>query len=101
MTATRPDDETLKAFNDRIVDEFRANDGKVGGPSRAASCCSLTTTGAKSGQPRMSPLSCKRVDGKFLIIAGYRRRGRQPGLGVQPAGQPERARGTWPRSRST
>ncbi len=31
----------------------------------------LTTTGAKSGQPRLSPLSCRRVDGKLLIIAGY------------------------------
>ncbi|HZN82471.1 MAG TPA: nitroreductase/quinone reductase family protein, partial [Mycobacterium sp.] len=30
----------------------------------------LTTTGAKSGEPRVSPLSCKRIDGKLLIIAG-------------------------------
>jgi hypothetical protein len=29
-----PDAETIKAFNKSIVDEFRANAGKVGGPTR-------------------------------------------------------------------
>ena len=67
-TATRP--ETLKAFNKSIVDEFRANDGKVGGPFEGNELLLLTTTGAKSGQPRLSPLSYKRIDGKLLIIAG-------------------------------
>ena len=70
MTQPRPDAETLKAFNDSIVDEFRANDGTVGGPFEGTELLLLTTTGAKSGQPRLSPLSCKRIDGKLLIIAG-------------------------------
>jgi deazaflavin-dependent oxidoreductase (nitroreductase family) len=70
MTQPRPDAETLKAFNDSIVNEFRANDGTVGGPFEGNELLLLTTTGAKSGQPRLSPLSCKRIDGKLLIIAG-------------------------------
>jgi deazaflavin-dependent oxidoreductase (nitroreductase family) len=70
MTQPRPDADTLKAFNESIVDEFRANDGKVGGPFEGNELLLLTTIGAKSGQPRLSPLSCKRIDGKLLIIAG-------------------------------
>jgi deazaflavin-dependent oxidoreductase (nitroreductase family) len=31
----------------------------------------LTTTGAKSGESRLSPLSCKRIDGKLVVISGY------------------------------
>src|ERR1700692_172789 len=64
-----PDPETTKAFNNNIVDEFRANGGKVGA-FEGTELLLLTTTGAKSGQPRLSPLSCRRVDGKLLIIAG-------------------------------
>jgi deazaflavin-dependent oxidoreductase (nitroreductase family) len=66
-----PDPETLKTFNKEIADEFRANAGKVGGPFECNELLLLTTTGAKSGEPRVAPLSCKRIDGKLLIIAGY------------------------------
>jgi deazaflavin-dependent oxidoreductase (nitroreductase family) len=71
MTRRPPDIETTKAFNAKVVEEFRcANDGKVGA-FEGTEVLLLTTTGAKSGQPRLSPLSCRRVDGKLLIIAGY------------------------------
>jgi deazaflavin-dependent oxidoreductase (nitroreductase family) len=70
MTEQRPDADTLKAFNKDIAAEFRANAGKVGGPFEGNELLLLTTTGAKSGEPRVSPLSCKRIDGKLLIIAG-------------------------------
>jgi deazaflavin-dependent oxidoreductase (nitroreductase family) len=65
-----PDIETTKAFNAKVVEEFRANNGKVGA-FEGTEVLLLTTTGAKSGQPRLSPLSCRRVNGKLLIIAGY------------------------------
>jgi len=42
-----PDAETMKAFNKSIIEEFRANDGKVGGPFEGATLLLLTTTGAK------------------------------------------------------
>jgi deazaflavin-dependent oxidoreductase (nitroreductase family) len=70
MTQPQPDIETVKAFNAKIVEEFRANNGNVGA-FEGTELLLLTTTGAKSGQPRLSPLSCRRVDGKLLIIAGY------------------------------
>jgi deazaflavin-dependent oxidoreductase (nitroreductase family) len=65
---TSPDKASLDAFNNNIVDEFRANDGVVGGPFEGATLLLLTTTGAKSGQPRLAPLAYLTVDGKTLII---------------------------------
>src|ERR1700694_3737038 len=66
-----PDPETLKAFNNNVADEFRANGGQGGGQFARHTLLLLTTTGAKSGQPRISPLAHLTVDGKLLIIAGY------------------------------
>lgn len=43
-------------FNDRIIAEFRANDGVVGGPFTGAHLLLLTTTGAKSGARRVAPM---------------------------------------------
>jgi deazaflavin-dependent oxidoreductase (nitroreductase family) len=70
MAQPPPDTEAVKAFNAKITEEFRANNGKVGA-FEGTELLLLTTTGARSGQPRLSPLSCRRVDGKLLIIAGY------------------------------
>ena len=52
-----PSADFMKDFNKSIVDEFRANDGKVGGQFAGANLLLLTTTGAKSGQPRLAPLA--------------------------------------------
>jgi deazaflavin-dependent oxidoreductase (nitroreductase family) len=71
MTQPRPDTEALKTFNEGIADEFRANAGKVGGPFEGNELLLLTTTGVKSGEPRVAPLSVRRIDGKLVIIAGY------------------------------
>jgi deazaflavin-dependent oxidoreductase (nitroreductase family) len=66
-----PDTETINAFNKAIADEFRANDGKVTGQFENANLLLLTTTGAKSGQPRLSPLAYFNVDGKLIIIGSF------------------------------
>jgi deazaflavin-dependent oxidoreductase (nitroreductase family) len=66
-----PDAETLKAFNASIVKEFRDNGGKVGGQFEGADLLLLTTTGAKSGQRRMSPLAYFRIDGQMVIVGSY------------------------------
>src|ERR1700739_2152271 len=79
MPEGMPDAETIKAFNQAIADEFRANDGKVGGQFEGANLLLLTSTGAKSGQPRVSPLAYFRIDGKLLIIGSY------AGADVNPA----------------
>jgi deazaflavin-dependent oxidoreductase (nitroreductase family) len=71
MTEPTRDADFVKAFNNNIVDEFRANDGKVTGPFAEADLLLLTTTGARSGQQRMSPLAYFRIDGKLIIIGSF------------------------------
>ena len=83
-----PDADAMKAFNKSIVDEFRANGGKVGGQFEGANLLLLTTTGAKSGQPRLAPLAYFTVDGKLIIIGSKAGADTEPRLGAQSAGQP-------------
>ncbi|KAA0084400.1 nitroreductase family deazaflavin-dependent oxidoreductase [Mycolicibacterium sp. P9-64] len=59
----------LHAFNDDIVTKFRANDGKV--PEFGDNLLLLTTTGAKSGQKRLSPLAFLDLDGRTIIFGSY------------------------------
>ena len=63
-----PDAETMKAFNKSIVDEFRSNGGKVGGPFEGGTLLLLTTTGRKTGRPRTWPLSYL-YEGTLIVIA--------------------------------
>jgi deazaflavin-dependent oxidoreductase (nitroreductase family) len=65
------DPEALKTFNDDVVEEFRANSGKVGGPFEDGDIVLLTTTGAKSGQPRLSPLAFFTIDDRILIVGSF------------------------------
>ncbi len=58
-------------WNKNIIKEFRENEGKVGGPFEGGSLLLLTTTGAKSGEPRTSPLAYSEDDGKYVIAASY------------------------------
>ena len=62
------DKTSLDAFNNAIIEEFRANDGVVGGPFEGATLLLLTSTGAKSGQPRLSPLAYLTIDGTMIIV---------------------------------
>lgn len=68
MTDQIPDAATINAFNKTVIDEFRANGGKVGGSFAKQNMLLLTTTGAKTGQPRLVPLSYLVVDGKTLLV---------------------------------
>jgi deazaflavin-dependent oxidoreductase (nitroreductase family) len=57
-------------FNQTIIDEFRANHGKVGGPFDGSPVVIITTKGAKSGQPRVNPLvGLPEDDGTIYIFA--------------------------------
>lgn len=58
-------------WNRNIIKEFRENEGKVGGPFEGGSLLLLTTTGAKSGEPRTSPLAYGEEDGKYVVVASY------------------------------
>lgn len=56
-------------FNQRIIDEFRANDGKVGGPFEGRRLLLLHTTGAKTGRDLVHPLAFRR-EGDDLLVFG-------------------------------
>ncbi len=58
-----------KDFNQQVIEEFRANGGKVGGPFDSAPMLLLTTTGAKSGHPRVAPLVYTTDGDRIVIIA--------------------------------
>lgn len=56
-------------YNTQLIAEFRANEGKLGGPLAGAPMMLITTTGAKSGQPRTAPLMYTTDGDRFVIIA--------------------------------
>jgi deazaflavin-dependent oxidoreductase (nitroreductase family) len=56
-------------WNSKIIAEFRANDGKVGGPFEGAPVLLLHTTGAKSGQERVHPMMYQRVGDNYAVFA--------------------------------
>ena len=64
------DAETHRTFNDNIVQEFRADGGRVNW-SDPGDIVLLTMTGAKSGQPRLSPLAYFTIDGKMLLVGSF------------------------------
>jgi deazaflavin-dependent oxidoreductase (nitroreductase family) len=56
-------------FNAQIIDEFRANDGRVGGMFDGATLLLLHHTGAKSGEPRVTPLVYTGDGERYIIYA--------------------------------
>lgn len=67
------------SFNADVIAEFRATGGKVGGPWQDAALLLLHTTGARTGQTRVSPLGSFEVDGTIVIVGSY------AGADVHPA----------------
>jgi len=59
----------MSDFNQAIIDEFRANGGKVGGYFAGANMLLLHTIGAKSGLPRTNPLVYATDGDRMVIIA--------------------------------
>ncbi|MFE8974639.1 nitroreductase/quinone reductase family protein [Streptomyces cyaneofuscatus] len=57
------------AFQQSVIDEFRANAGKVGGPFAGSDLLLLTTTGARTGRPHTTPLGHVR-DGERVLVVG-------------------------------
>jgi deazaflavin-dependent oxidoreductase (nitroreductase family) len=56
-------------FNKQIIEEFRANDGKVGGYFANTTLLLLHTTGAKSGKERVNPVVTFEDGGRLVIVA--------------------------------
>ena len=56
-------------FNGKIIEEFRTNAGKVGGPFAGSDILLLHHTGARTGAERVSPLAYQRVGDSYAVFA--------------------------------
>ncbi len=61
--------DAMTEFNQKVIEEFRANGGKVGGAFAGAPMMILTHTGAKSGKTHTTPLVYSLDSDRFVIIA--------------------------------
>jgi len=59
----------MNDFNQQIIEEFRANGGKVGGGFEGAPMVLVHHTGAKSGAERVTPLVYQAIDGGWAVFA--------------------------------
>ncbi|MEV7804929.1 nitroreductase family deazaflavin-dependent oxidoreductase [Microbispora sp. NPDC088329] len=57
------------SFNQSVIEEFRANGGKVGGPFEGGDLLLLTTVGARSGREHTVPLGYVRDGATLLVVA--------------------------------
>jgi deazaflavin-dependent oxidoreductase (nitroreductase family) len=56
-------------FNAKVIEEFHANEGRVGGMFDSMPLLLLHHTGARSGQVRINPLAYQDDDGRYVIFA--------------------------------
>jgi len=59
----------MSGFNDRIIDEFRANGGVVTTAGFGDGLVLLHTKGARSGEPRINPLMALTTDDGWIVMA--------------------------------
>jgi deazaflavin-dependent oxidoreductase (nitroreductase family) len=68
----KPAAASANDYNAKIIEEFRANEGRVGGPWAGTTLILVHHVGAKSGIERVSPLGCfPQEDGRFAIVASH------------------------------
>ncbi|MEO6792532.1 MAG: nitroreductase family deazaflavin-dependent oxidoreductase [Mycobacterium sp.] len=72
------DAERILEFNARKIAEFRGSGGKLGGPFEGAPVLLLTTAGAKSGQPRTSPMMYLPEGDRIIVFASNEGRDNHP-----------------------
>ncbi len=56
-------------FNAKIIEEFHAKDGKLGGPFEGASVLLLHHKGAKTGAERVNPVAYRKVGDSLAVFA--------------------------------
>lgn len=62
-------DVDQREYNRKVIEEYRANDGKLGPPFQGGAMLLLTTTGARTGRERTTPMMFKRHGDRLLVIA--------------------------------
>jgi deazaflavin-dependent oxidoreductase (nitroreductase family) len=58
----------MSAWNENIIEEFRASGGKVGGFFEGATILLLHTTGRRTGKEHVTPLVYLPDDGRWVVI---------------------------------
>jgi deazaflavin-dependent oxidoreductase (nitroreductase family) len=56
-------------WNSKVIEEYRANGGKVGGSFEGAPLLLLHTVGARTGQQRVNPMMYQPVAGGYAVFA--------------------------------
>ncbi len=59
----------MREFNQNLIAEYRASGGKLSGRLANSHILLLTTTGARSGQPRTVPLGYGEDRGRLIVVA--------------------------------
>ena len=59
----------MSDWNAKVIEEFRANDGKVGGPFEGLDVLILQATGARSGVERITPLVYRKEGDRVFVFA--------------------------------
>ena len=65
-------------YNDKIIQEFRSNGGRVPSFQGTDQLLLLTTVGARSGEPRTSPLAYLRDGDNVVVFGSYAGRPQHP-----------------------
>lgn len=58
----------MNDWNTKIIEEFRENDGKVGGQFEGAPLLLLHSMGAKSGEERVNPMMFQRLSDNSIAV---------------------------------
>lgn len=67
-----------REFNERNIEEFRRNGGKVGGQFEGFPLLLLTSTGARSGAQRVNPVAYFDIEDKIFIVGSAAGRDANP-----------------------
>ena len=63
------DPRAVDKLNQSVIEEFRANQGQVGGPLEGWPVLLITMTGAKTGRTLVRPLCYSRDGDRIVVIA--------------------------------
>jgi len=83
------EDDGMSDWNRGVIDEFRANEGRVASFARQPLLL-LTHTGARTGTRRTNPLAYFRDGERYIVVASKGGAPSNPELVLQPAGEPTR-----------
>ena len=61
--------QELLDFNRKVIEEFRANEGRCGGPFEGNPMLLMTMKGARTGRELTTPLTYHAYEGDYVVMA--------------------------------